>query len=198
MSFLELFGGSACNPNSIYYNSDSCGWGAIASFFLFIIIAIVVFGLISTAITIASRWIFYRKCGEGGWKAIIPVYDELTLLKVSGMNWWWIFILYGVLILSVFNSYISSFSQAYDSVGLSFFSMIFSFIVVTASVFTILVKIGSAINITRRFHKSGGYAVLILFFEPIMFFILGLSKNAVYDKDVKVSPNGLFGPRPSN
>ena len=25
---------------------------------------------------------------------IIPVYNEITLLKLSGMNWWWIFVLY--------------------------------------------------------------------------------------------------------
>ena len=198
MDFLSLFGGSVCDPNSIYYNSDSCGWGALAAFVIFIIIAIVVVCIIATAITVASRWVFFRKCGEGGWKAIIPVYNEITLLKVSGMNWWWIFILYLTTILSYFSSSFSSLIESYESIELSFISLFFSLLVLAASVFTLLTKIGMAINISKRFHKGGGYVVLILFFEPIMFFILGLSKNEVYDNDVKVSPNGIFGPHPSN
>ena len=32
-----------------------------------------------------------------------------------------------------------------------------------------------------------------MFFEPIMFFILGLSKSQEYDETVEVSENGVFG-----
>ena len=184
--------------NTSSYSSDAYGYGALAAGVIFFVIFLLIILFAIAAVTIVSRWIFFKKCGEQGWKAIIPVYNEITLLKVCGMNWWWIFIILGTSILSSINSSISSISESYDSVGLWVISLFFSLIVLAASVFALLTKIGMAINITKKFHKSGGYAVLILFFEPIMFFILGLSKDAVYDNDVKVSPNGIFGPKPSN
>ena len=198
MSISRLFIGPACDPSSIYYDSDACGWGSLAAFVIGFFAIILIFCLITITFEIIARWIFFKKCGEAGWKAIIPVYNELTLLKVAGMNWWWIFFIYASSILSIFNSTISSLAQSYESIGLSLVSLFFSLIVFAASVFTIITKIGSAINIAKRFHKSGGYAVLIIFFEPIMFLILGLSKDAVYDKKVKVSQNGIFGPKQSN
>lgn len=172
--------------------------GAFLTIFIILLIFVFVICFVAMAFEIICRWIFFKKCGEAGWKAIIPVYNELTILKVAGMNWWWIFLVCASSILSAFNSSISSLSQATESIGLSLVSFSFSFLVLGASAFTIIAKIGTAINITKKFHKSGGFAVLIVFFEPIMFLILGLSKEAVYDKDVKVSPNGIFGPHPNN
>ena len=37
------------------------------------------------------------------------------------------------------------------------------------------------------------FATLIVFFEPIMLLILGVSRNAVYNPKVKVSQHGIFG-----
>ena len=195
MSIHGLFSDFYNTPS---YSSDAYGYGVLAAGVIFFLIFLLIILFVLVAVTIASRWIFFKKCGEQGWKAIIPVYNEITLLKVCGMNWWWIFILLGTSILSSINSSISSFSQSYESIGLAMISLFFSLIVLAASVFTILTRIGMAINITKKFHKSGGYAALIVLFEPIMFFILGLSKDAVYDDSVKVSQHGIFGPKPSN
>lgn len=194
MSLSSLFG-SVCDPNSYNYNPDSCGYGALLTFLMGIIGILLVLTIIAATVKIISRWIFFKKCGEAGWKALIPVYEELTLLKVTGMNWWWIFIIYAATIISSVSSSLSSLNTSYNSTGIAFLSLCISIIGLAASVFALLTRIGMAINITKRFHKSGGFAVLIVFFEPIMFFILGLSKSEVYDKEVKVPQNGIFGPR---
>ncbi len=31
-----------------------------------------------------------RKAGNRGWKAIIPIWNTLVLLKIVGRHWWWI------------------------------------------------------------------------------------------------------------
>lgn len=178
---------------------DQFGSSESAVVFITIIFLFFVFlFVIAAAFKIVARWIFFRKCGKGGWEAIVPVYNEITLLKTAGMNWWWIFILYSTSVISIIETIMDSYESFggysyYTSPIFTFMSIFVSLIAIAASVFVILTRIGEGINISKRFGKSGGYAVLIIFFEPIMLLILGLSKNAKYDENVKVSPNGLFG-----
>ena len=52
----------------------------------FIYIAIVV-------AIIAGWWMIFTKAGEAGWKAIIPIWNILVLLKIVGREWWWIILM---------------------------------------------------------------------------------------------------------
>lgn len=38
-------------------------------------------------------WMLFEKAGEKGWKAIIPVYNALVILKMVNRPWWWVFYL---------------------------------------------------------------------------------------------------------
>lgn len=42
---------------------------------------------------IIVRWIMFKKAGRHGWASIIPIYKEITYLKVCGISPWWILIL---------------------------------------------------------------------------------------------------------
>lgn len=39
---------------------------------------------------IAALWHVFTKASEKGWKAIIPIWNTLIVLKISGRPWWWI------------------------------------------------------------------------------------------------------------
>ena len=39
---------------------------------------------------LVCMWIIFTKAGEEGWKAIIPIYNAIVLLKIVGKPWWWI------------------------------------------------------------------------------------------------------------
>jgi Family of unknown function (DUF5684) len=41
---------------------------------------------------IAALWQVFTKADEKGWKAIIPIWNTLIVLKISGRPWWWIFL----------------------------------------------------------------------------------------------------------
>ncbi len=41
-------------------------------------------------LVVAGWWMIFAKAGEAGWKAIIPIYNVLVLLKVVGREWWWL------------------------------------------------------------------------------------------------------------
>ena len=44
-------------------------------------------------ISIVALWQVFAKAGEDGWKAIIPIWNTLVLLKIVGRDWWWILLL---------------------------------------------------------------------------------------------------------
>lgn len=185
------------------YSADSALLGAGLSAAIGFMLFIGFIALVAVSFEVFARWVYFKKCGEGGWKAIIPVYNEITLLKTAGMNWWWVFILYASSVISLIQSMFNAFQTSstiyngyYDYTSSAIyitFSFILGMIAIAAAVFTILTKIGESINIAKKFGKSGGYGALIFFFEPIMFIVLAFSKSAKYDKNIAVSPNGLFG-----
>ncbi len=42
------------------------------------------------ALIVAGWWMMFTKAGEEGWKAIIPIWNFLIVLKIVGREWWWI------------------------------------------------------------------------------------------------------------
>ena len=52
-----------------------------------------IFYLAFYALIVAGWWMIFEKAGEDGWKAIIPIWNTLILLKVIGRDWWWILLL---------------------------------------------------------------------------------------------------------
>lgn len=161
---------------------------------LFVIIIITIIAtVISLAVKISSRWILFCKCKEEGWKSLIPVYTDLTVLKVSGLSWWWIFLIYGYsflygfyVVFMILNA--TQGSYEYETIT-NFLNLIQGF----ASLVYLFARFNIGINLAKKFNQSAGYGVLIMFFEPIMFYILGLSKSYEYDENIEVSKNGIFG-----
>jgi hypothetical protein len=51
---------------------------------LIVYIAIMVF-------MIVSLWIVFKKAGQPGWAAIIPIFNFIVLLRVASRPWWWVF-----------------------------------------------------------------------------------------------------------
>jgi hypothetical protein len=42
---------------------------------------------------IISLWKIFKKAGEPGWAAIIPIYQTIVFLKIAGKPGWWFFLL---------------------------------------------------------------------------------------------------------
>ena len=66
------------------------GFGAVLGFVIFIwiiAIAVLVFNLICT-------WKVYKKAGKQGWEAIVPVYNFVVLLQITGQPMWYIALLF--------------------------------------------------------------------------------------------------------
>jgi len=71
--------------SSILASADTSG-GTGSLVFLLILFAAAIF-------VIAGWWKTFEKAGEPGWKAIIPIYNLVILLKIVGRPVWWIVLL---------------------------------------------------------------------------------------------------------
>lgn len=53
----------------------------------------IIFALLIIVFILVCNWKIYEKAGEAGWKAIIPIYNKIVLLKILKMDWWHILIM---------------------------------------------------------------------------------------------------------
>jgi len=80
---------------------------------------------------IVSMWKVFEKAGEPGWASIIPIYNLITLLKIVGKPWWWLFlmcipVLNIIWLIWTFNLLSKSFGQSEGfTVGLVLLGIIF-------------------------------------------------------------------------
>lgn len=161
--------------DSRYYNNNSSYEldGILGVFW--IVFAIVLFIALAIAIVqLIGQWKLYKKAGKNGWEAIVPFYSNWVLVEISGLKWYWFLSFFAPIIFNCLNL---------DVVGL----LLYLF-----GLFNVFY------NISKKFNKGILFAICLTLFTPICICILGFSSKAVYDKNVPVSPNGVFGTPDNN
>ncbi|MDP8223435.1 MAG: DUF5684 domain-containing protein [Candidatus Lernaella stagnicola] len=43
---------------------------------------------------VVGLWVVFTKAGEPGWAAIIPIYNLIVLLKITGKPVWWVILMF--------------------------------------------------------------------------------------------------------
>jgi hypothetical protein len=57
------------------------------------LIPLLIIALHVSMIRYVALWFVFKKAGEPGWAAIIPVYNILIAIKIAGKPWWYILLL---------------------------------------------------------------------------------------------------------
>ena len=52
-----------------------------------------VFNIIWLALAVVGLWKCFSKAGEAGWKAIVPIYNVVIMLRLAGKPGWWFLLL---------------------------------------------------------------------------------------------------------
>ena len=120
---------------------------------------------------LAGLWKLFKKADRNGWEAIIPFYNTWVLAEISGVAWWYALIV-------IFSNLRVLGSNELSAI-LSLASLVAIFFI--------------CYNLSKKFHKDIGTAILMLIFPFVMMPIMGFSSNYQYDKDVIVSENGPIG-----
>ena len=160
------------NTTTTLDSADMFGMaGAAIGVTLIIIGIILLVGLVVAVCSIIGQWKAFKKAGKNGWEAIIPVYNQIVLCQITGVNPWWILIVFGA-------SFVLGLLSAIPVVG-----VIFTLAYYALSIyFYVILYVSTA----RSFGKSDGYAAGLFFLAPIFWLLLG-GKNTQY-----------VGPKPMN
>ncbi|WP_430613591.1 DUF5684 domain-containing protein [Flavobacterium sp. JP2137] len=66
----------------IYANEGMLAFGAGVGLFYLAVLVII----------FAAQWKIFQKAGKPGWAAIVPIYNLIVLLEITGKPLWWIFL----------------------------------------------------------------------------------------------------------
>ena len=131
----------------------------------------VILGIFATAIIvfmIIAECKVFKKAGEPWWKVFIPVYSTWIEAKIAGLAWWWCPILLGVAALA------SCGNLSYIAGGA-----------------TLVLSFNFNYNLSKKFGKSNGFAVLLTLL-PIVGLPMLAFGSAKYNAAVKTDKNGIF------
>ena len=63
------------------------------TFFAIFTASLVIVYLVVIVVMIASNWKIHEKAGKPGWTSIVPIYNMVVLLELTGKPLWWIALL---------------------------------------------------------------------------------------------------------
>ena len=123
--------------------------------------AIMALGVIRYLLTAIGYSKMYRKAGEAGWKAFIPVYNSYNNYKISwtGKFFFLAAALY-ILVTALSNSAMLAAQLA----------------VIAAGIALIVVAVKQNVKMAKLFGKGAGTGIALIFFPGITSLILGLGK----------------------
>jgi len=148
-------------------------FGTLIAALSIILIPLIIFIIGFSIVTIVAQWKFFKKCGKNGWEALIPFYNTWVMVELSGLNWWYFLILLAPTIITI-------------TIGNIVINNLFSL----ATFFVYFLIYYYIAKKTKQNEILFGILGIFVSFIPIL--ILGFSKNIIYDKNIEVSPNGIF------
>lgn len=132
-----------------------------------------VFAFIWWLLQIIANWNIFTKAGEAGWKSIIPVYSDYISYKIAWQpSYFWLVFVLGI-ITSVANGMADS-NETNTTILL-----IVSLIRIILAIISILY----CIKLSRAFGHGIGFAIGLIFLQPIFMLILGFGNDPYYGAD---------------
>ena len=132
-----------------------------------------VFAFIWWLLQIIANWNIFTKAGEAGWKSIIPVYSDYISYKIAWQpSYFWLVFVLGI-ITSVANG------MAVPNGTNTTILLIVSLIRIILAIISILY----CIKLSRAFGHGIGFAIGLIFLQPIFMLILGFGNDPYYGAD---------------
>jgi uncharacterized protein DUF5684 len=100
---------------------------------------IILYVAVVYAILVIPYWVIFKKAGQEGWPALIPIYSTYILLKIIGRpGWWLILFLIPIVNLVIYIIMMNDLSKSFGhgvgfTLGLLFLSIIFVYILAFGS-----------------------------------------------------------------
>lgn len=145
-------------PYNYWYTLPETSWSSVIWMFLGILGGVFLVALAIGIFLAIVNWKVFKKAGKPGWAAIVPFYNQYVLAEITWGNGWFFLIFLGAII---------------PIIG-----------TIAVIVFTIL----TYIKLAKAFDKDGGFAVGLIFLNPIFMAILAFGNS----KYTGVPENNMF------
>ena len=123
--------------------------------------AVMALGVIRYLLTAIGYSKMYRKAGEAGWKAFIPVYNTYTNYKIAmSAKFFFLYAALNILFAAIANSTGIALQLAAAAAGIAL----------------IVVDVKRNVKMAKLFGKNAGTGIALIFFPGITSQILGLGK----------------------
>lgn len=121
---------------------------------------------------IVANWRIFTKAGEAGWKSIIPVYSDYVSYKIAWQtSYFWLTLILGIV------------ASCIGSVNMDGESMMLAMIVTVIRAIIAIISVLYSIKLARAFGRGTGFAIGLIFLQPIFLLILGLGDDRYYGAD---------------
>ena len=147
---------------------------------------IAVAGIAIAILLIVAMWKLFKKAGEPGWKALIPIYDIYILFKIAGAkSWFWGWIVAEIIVFIDTIIATNNGGVVTDAAGniTEIKDVSFAIIVAAMGIFELVAYIVLCAKLSKAFKRGAGTAIGLFFFPNIFTLILAFG-SAKYDKKV--------------
>lgn len=122
---------------------------------------------------IIANWRIFTKAGEAGWKSIIPVYGDYISYKIA----WQTAFFWMTLILTTIASCVEQYANPDGA------SIILTLIVAVIRIILAVLSILYNVKLARAFGRGIGFAIGLIFLQPIFLLILGFGNDSYFGPD---------------
>lgn len=122
---------------------------------------------------IIANWRIFTKAGESGWKSIIPLYGDYVSYRIAWQtSYFWLIFILGIVA--------SGIEGAANPNG---DNMMLMAIVALIRLIITLIGIMYSVKLARAFGRGTGFAIGLIFLQPIFMLILGFGDDPYYGAD---------------
>ena len=122
---------------------------------------------------IIANWRIFTKAGESGWKSIIPLYGDYVSYRIAWQTSYFCLIF----ILGIVASGIEGAANPNGD------NMMLMAIVALIRLIIALIGIMYSVKLARAFGRGTGFAIGLIFLQPIFMLILGFGDDPYYGAD---------------
>ena len=121
---------------------------------------------------IIANWRIFTKAGEAGWKSIIPIYGDYISYKIAWQPaYFWL-----TFILGIVSSYLQGTLETGESLTVYM-------LVILIKIILVVISIMYSIKLARAFGRGTGFAIGLIFLQPIFMLFLGFGDDRYYGAD---------------
>lgn len=132
-----------------------------------------IFAIVWWLLQVIANWRIFTKAGEAGWKSIIPVYGDYVSYRIAWQPaYFWI-----VFILGIISSIASGMADPNGT------NVTILLIVSLIRIVLAIISIIYSVKLARAFGKGIGFAIGLIFLQPIFMLILGFGDCDYYGAD---------------